>query len=449
MKTPSLLLTSLLAVSAAEAKTPVSPGASAATRRLVDRIERLHAAGYTLSGQQIGFTPWVADAANPPQVNEYTRVRQLTGKRPAILAIDINTCFNHPDRRGGLMRLAKAHAAAGGIVSLSWHEAKPTQDNPDAGDPNSSYSSLTAGEWNSLVNFNFTQIFFNWRDHLHFASGFIRELGNANVPVLWRPYHEPEGGWFWWGQTAENTPANYRLLWQRMFERFTDPGDYNLNNLIWVYSAAFPGQAPTFPGTAYVDFAGIDFYTSNPSDPLFVSRDQTVKGFGARPTALTETGLLPSPSILYPGGKQARYAWAVVWYGGDLDNTYYGAAPSGTSGNSPAQVRAFYAHPRTVDLDSIWNILERRPSLRILGPKRITTRAASHRVRAKVGAIPITPTVEYRATRTAPRKVATKSNGTANFRVKLVRPNTVVRVRAISSSKTPSKWTVLRIRRQA
>ncbi len=422
-------------------------GQTTAKKRLIDRIHRLHAAGYTLSGQQIGFEPWIVDQRQPGErMHEYDRVRQLTGKRPAILAIDINTGFDHPARGESLKRLARAHAAAGGIVSLSWHDAKPTQPNPDAVAPNSSYSQLTAAEWTELTTEHPT--FYSWRNnHLGYAADFIRGFNDRNIPVLWRPFHEPEGNWFWWGQTTHNTPGNYRTLWQRAFQNLSASPGHTLGNIVWVYASAYPGQAPTFPGKAYVDFAGFDFYTSNPSDPLFVSRAQAATGFGVGPAALTETGRLPSSSILYPGGKRARYPWVLVWYGGDLDNTYYGAAPSGTSGNSPAQVKAFYAHPRTIDLAGIWTILERRPSLRVPGKKNITTRASSYRVKTKVGAIPITPTVEYRATRTAPRKVATKSNGTANFRVKLVRPNTTVKVRAVSSSKVRSKWVVIKIRK--
>lgn len=444
------VLSLLLAAPLAWGKTPVSPNASPATKRLVDRIQRLHAAGYTLSGQQIGFEPWLL---HEPQVNErrneYEHVRVLTGKRPAILAVDLNTAYQHADRRTGLIRLLKAHGEAGGIVQLSWHAARPTQDNPDAGAPDTAYSELTSAQWTALVDTVFAETFYNWRDHIEFAAGFLRELEQYNIPILWRPYHEAEGNWFWWGQTAQNSPENYRKLWTRLFQAFNSPGDHNLKNVAWVYSAAFPGNSPTFPGREYVDFSGFDYYTNSATDPLFVQRDQLVRNFGSGPAALTETGLLPATSLLYPRERSARYTWVLVWYGGDLDRTYYGAPPSGTLGNSPKEIRAFYAHPRTVTLENLWTILERRPKVKIKGSKNITTSAASRTVKVKVNKLPITPQVQYKAPGNKSRKVATKRNGQAKFRIKLRRPLTKVKVRGISSSKVRSKWVVMRIHRKS
>jgi mannan endo-1,4-beta-mannosidase len=32
-----------------------------------------------------------------------------------------------------------------------------------------------------------------------FAAGHLKKLQEANIPVIWRPYHENNGTWFWWG----------------------------------------------------------------------------------------------------------------------------------------------------------------------------------------------------------------------------------------------------------
>src|ERR1700709_1516220 len=44
----------------------------------------------------------------------------------------------------------------------------------------------------------------------------LLRLQAANVPVLWRPLHEADGTWFWWGAYGpESAKSLYRLMYQR------------------------------------------------------------------------------------------------------------------------------------------------------------------------------------------------------------------------------------------
>jgi len=75
--------------------------------------------------------------------------------------------------------------------------------------------------------------------------------------VLWRPFHEMNGGWFWWGAKK---PAVFIQLWRQMFDYFTI--QKKLNNLLWVYAANTGGRtADYYPGDGYVDLVGVDAYT--------------------------------------------------------------------------------------------------------------------------------------------------------------------------------------------
>ncbi len=66
----------------------------------------------------------------------------------------------------------------------------------------------------------------------------LKKLYDANVPVLWRPFHEMNGIWFWWG----NRPGEggIKELWKIMYYRYTD--HHRLNNLIWVWNHNTPEQ---------------------------------------------------------------------------------------------------------------------------------------------------------------------------------------------------------------
>ncbi|MHC4538632.1 MAG: glycosyl hydrolase, partial [Planctomycetota bacterium] len=65
------------------------------------------------------------------------------------------------------------------------------------------------------------------------AADTLQVLEDADVPVLWRPLHEIDGGWFWW--TDKDTPENTARLWRLMYDYLTHTR--KLDNLIWVYSA--------------------------------------------------------------------------------------------------------------------------------------------------------------------------------------------------------------------
>ena len=72
----------------------------------------------------------------------------------------------------------------------------------------------------------------------------LQKFSDAGVPVLWRPLHEAEGGWFWWGAKG---PEPFKKLWRLMYDRFTNV--HHLHNLIWVDCS---GTNPDwYPGDAY------------------------------------------------------------------------------------------------------------------------------------------------------------------------------------------------------
>jgi hypothetical protein len=94
------------------------------------------------------------------------------------------------------------------------------------------------------------------------AADTLQAFEDAGVPILWRPLHEIDGGWFWW--TDKEEPTHTAELWRMMFDYFTR--QRKLDNLIWVYSAGV-GKKKTleyrkgfYPGGQYVDISGIDIY---------------------------------------------------------------------------------------------------------------------------------------------------------------------------------------------
>ena len=142
----------------------------------------------------------------------------------------------------------------------------------------------------------------------------LQQLQAAGVPILWRPLHEAEGGWFWWGAKG---PGAFKGLWQLVYNRLTTAD--HLHNLVWVYSATQALNPDWYPGDKYVDVAGTDLYPSDTSDPLDTSWDTMQQQYGGRKlVALTEFGGVPDVDKMRRYG--VRWAYFVTW-SGFLDKT--------------------------------------------------------------------------------------------------------------------------------
>ena len=103
-----------------------------------------------------------------------------------------------------------------------------------------------------------------WMNQLDKIAEGLQELKDEGVVVLFRPFHEMNGNWFWWG--SMNTPAEFTNLWKHMFDYFTDTK--GLDNLLWYYSpSARSGVMDFYPGDDYVDMVGVDYYGHKDNGP--------------------------------------------------------------------------------------------------------------------------------------------------------------------------------------
>ena len=101
-------------------------------------------------------------------------------------------------------------------------------------------------------------------------------LRDNGVIVLWRPFHEMNGDWFWWCPHDAKTkkyrkPQDFTGLWVSMYEYFTQ--ERGLDNLLWVFSpnVEYDNESTTktdyyYPGSEYVDIVALDWYTDTVDD---------------------------------------------------------------------------------------------------------------------------------------------------------------------------------------
>ncbi|MFO8014286.1 MAG: glycosyl hydrolase [Phycisphaerae bacterium] len=151
------------------------------------------------------------------------------------------------------------------------------------------------------------------------AADTLQVFEDADVPVLWRPLHEIDGGWFWW--TDKETPSNTARLWRMMFDYFTR--ERKLDHLIWVYSAGV-GKKKTaedrkgfYPGAKYVDISGIDIYgvdVRTDVEPYRDYYDVMAKVSPGKMLAMGEGDAIPDPDKTAAGTLPA-WLYAMPWWG--------------------------------------------------------------------------------------------------------------------------------------
>lgn len=144
------------------------------------------------------------------------------------------------------------------------------------------------------------------------VSKYLKLLQAENIPILWRPFHEASGKWFWWGSDAEN----YKKLWIMMYNYFESQG---IDNLIWVWTSQV-GDDDWYPGDKYVDVIGCDIYGSSPKPQT--AYEKLKKAYPNKIITLSECGWSDYTNACVPKMSEqlaagAKWSWFMPWYDND------------------------------------------------------------------------------------------------------------------------------------
>src|SRR5574344_1408235 len=111
--------------------------------------------------------------------------------------------------------------------------------------------------------------------YLDMICDFCHALQKKDVGLIWRPFHENTGGWFWWGCNT-CTPEQFIALWRYTWNYMVNEKD--VHNLIWAYSPGSENKTSEqflerYPGDDYVDLIGFDMYERFPEQKDFFFDD--------------------------------------------------------------------------------------------------------------------------------------------------------------------------------
>lgn len=257
-----------------------------------------------LVGQQDAFNGFYNNASGNSDI------KKATGNDPALLGSDF--MFITDDKNTGeptnwfyqqeLLITADAKEAydKGMVNTFCWHFREPyegesfyTADMTEQQKQNAFISLLPGGE-----NHNY------YKEKLDKIAGILNNLKGSDgklIPVIFRPFHEFDGNWFWWGSNY-CTPAQYKELWQFTVNYLKDTKQ--VHNVLYAFS---PDNSYTqesqylsrYPGDDYVDVLGMDNYGdfSQPSVSGTATANSKLKMVASiakqkvKIAAMTETGL--------------------------------------------------------------------------------------------------------------------------------------------------------------
>ncbi len=246
---------------------------------------------HVISGQQ--ESTWMGS-----EDYEFNIIKNASGKLPALRGLD----YMGQDF-AGCNRRAKAWAQKGGIVTICWHCGDDFKgSHTEAMNATPDWSKiLTPGtnEYNKLIS------------GMDQGAKALKELQDAGIPVIWRPFHEFDGAWFWWGKGGAE---NFKKLWRLMYDRYTN--EFGLNNLIWSLGYCGDVKGGWYPGDEYVDIIGADTYVNHTNS--LVSLYQRTADVAQKPVCLHENGAIPDPEKMKSDG--ANWLWFMTWHTSFIDS---------------------------------------------------------------------------------------------------------------------------------
>ena len=245
-------------------------GRTARTEQLLENLKALGDSAVYLFGQHdatVYGIGWEADYTNDSTVHTRSDVKSVCNDFPALLSFDLGHIELGDERNLDGVPFSRirqeifAHYDRGGMITLSWH-----LDNPLSGGSSWVADSLRDVETHTVAAIleggKKHELFLTWLDRVADFLNSLETPYGVRIPILFRPWHEHTGSWFWWGQ-QHCTAEQYKALWQLTVSRLKDKG---VTNALYAYS---PGTEPDgdksrylerYPGDDIIDLVGLDCY---------------------------------------------------------------------------------------------------------------------------------------------------------------------------------------------
>lgn len=287
-----------------------------------------------LAGSKIIFGHHHATAYGVNWRNEFNRsdAKDVTGSHPGLIGWDFEDFSKIGDDKFHKLKSLVIEADKKGIINtFAWHYWNPVSGNSFYDTTVAVKHILPGGTHNKKFNKELDRI-------ANFTKQLIGDKNKA-IPIIFRPFHEMDGNWFWWGKNF-CTVKEFKTLWQYTIKYLRDYR--NVRNMIFAFSPDrnFNSKEEYFeryPGDDYVDVLGMDNYydfTQN-GDGVEAIKQKLIllSEIGmekSKVTAFTETGLekIPDPKWwtekLLPviNNEKINITYVMAWRNGGANHFY-------------------------------------------------------------------------------------------------------------------------------
>lgn len=220
-------------------------------------------------------------------------VKDVCGDYPAVFSWDVLTLLESEKAAQRLTDRITFAYNSGGINTLCWHQREMEKSSFYAQglDYQVVPAILPGGKYHK-----------EYKRRLIKIAAFAKSLRGKNgelIPLIFRPYHEQNGSWFWWGK-GHRTEEEFVKLWKFTVDYLKD--SLQVHNFIYAFSPdgnqweTKDQYLTDYPGDDYVDLLGVDFYFPNGNDETierFQKRCQQVVEYArerSKVAAVTEAG---------------------------------------------------------------------------------------------------------------------------------------------------------------
>ena len=232
-------------------------------------------------------------------MEEFHHIKKITGHEPALLGFELLSyspninyfdtdveCMTEVVNNYGTLKRAWEWADKKGLITFTWHWFSPL-----GGRSKSFFTDNTDFDASKAV-IDGTPENKALISDMDMMAGLLRPFCDNGIPILWRPFHEGDGNWFWWGVKG---PEVVKKLYRMMYDRYT--GLHGLNNLIWVWNTA---ELECYPGDDVVDIRSRDLYEEKGTKTDYFKEYEELVSIteAKKPVALAEIGILPDMTML-------------------------------------------------------------------------------------------------------------------------------------------------------
>lgn len=306
-----------------------------ATQQLYELIQKLPEFGIAFGHQDATAygVNWKDEDRFLRSLSLKSDVKSLSGQLPAILGFDLGHL--ELDRENNLdtvsFALMKNHIQRaykkGAIITISWH-------------PNNPVSGGSSWDTTPAVS----QILVGGKKHntyklwIYRLSEFFKSLTDKKgelIPVVFRPFHEMNGSWFWWG-AGHCSSEEYKQLWRETSQMLTEN---EVNNLLYAYSPNTFNDITEFnnffPGNQYVDILGVDVYNHGGDQQFMIDLKRnlallkTISEDNGKPYVLAESGNIKKNNttdwwtqVFYQSINDSGIAWFLVWRNANTEHYF-------------------------------------------------------------------------------------------------------------------------------